>query len=355
MNERDSSNPKRLLSGVPADDHTLFTTRGTSALDTSGLRSFHQQPALLVQRGPVVGAWFRFPDDVDVVVVGRGEEATFQVKDVSVSREHARFTLVRVDGAPLEARVEDLDSTNGTRVGGKQVTRPTLITDGDLIRLGDVVLRFRVMDSADVDFQEAMSRQVRNARKDTLTGLYSRRFMDEQLPGLMESHRRNRHPMSLLIIDLDHFKAINDTHGHLVGDEVLRQVAGAMQSAVRGDDMAIRYGGEEFCILLPGSDADQAFLIGERIRTAIAELDFNHLDADLKVTTSGGVACLGDREELEEWLQRADLALYSAKHAGRNQIHMAREAPPNSADEPVPSPQPLAALPRSQARGRRKT
>lgn len=329
-------------SNLPTEEHTLFTTRMGATGETSGIQGTAQRSALLVQRGPTVGDWYLFAEDATGVTVGRGDDADFQVKDASVSRAHARFHVELQDGGAPKVRVEDLRSTNGTRVGGVPISQPTDIDDADLIRIGDVVLRFRLMDSADVAFQEDISRQVRNARKDTLTGLYSRRYLDEQLPGLVKSHRRNQAALSLLIIDLDHFKAINDEYGHLVGDEVLWRVAEAVRATVRSADSAVRYGGEEFCVILPGTGRAEAARVGERIRQAISRLDLEALKPGMTVTASVGVADMGVDEEQFEWLQRADLALYSAKHAGRDQVHIApaavagEAAPPNLRRDTLP-------------------
>jgi diguanylate cyclase (GGDEF)-like protein len=311
---------------LPTEEHTLFTNRLGGTGETSGIYGAVQRPALLVQRGPTIGDWFLFAEEAARVTVGRGDDADFQVKDASVSRAHARFVVTRDEGMSLRVSVEDLGSTNGTRVAGVSTSGATQLDDSDLIRIGDVVLRFRLMDPGDVAFQEDISRQVRNARKDTLTGLYSRRYLDEQLPGLIKSHRRNQAPLSLLIIDLDHFKRVNDEYGHLVGDEVLWRVAEAVRATVRTADSAVRYGGEEFCVILPGTARPEAARVGERIRQAVSRLDLEALKTGMKVTASVGVATLAKDEELYEWLQRADLALYSAKHAGRDQVHIAPDA-----------------------------
>lgn len=308
----------------PTEERTVFTSRMAGTGETSGTQARRpQRPALLVQRGPTIGDWFLIAADAASATVGRGDDADFQVKDASVSRTHARFLVDRGSPGTPSIRVEDLGSTNGTRVNGTAVSQPALLQDGDLIRVGDVVLRFRLMDADDVTFQEAICSQVRSARKDTLTGLYSRRYLDEQLPILVKSHRRNEQALSVLIIDLDHFKAINDCHGHLVGDEVLWRVADALRGAVRSADSAVRYGGEEFCVLLPGTGRIEAARVGERIRQAISRVDLDSLDPGLRVTASIGVATLGPDEEVVELLQRADLALYSAKHGGRNRVHIA--------------------------------
>jgi two-component system, cell cycle response regulator len=317
------------------EEHTLFTTRGGGTGETANIGGSSQRPALLVQRGPTIGDWYLFPEGKGELVIGRGDDAAFQVKDASVSRGHACFLVTERDGAAALVHVEDLGSTNGTRVNGVIVEAKAVLDEGDLIRIGDVVLRFRMMDPADIAFQEDISRQVRNARKDTLTGLYSRRYLDEQLPGLMKAHRRNAQPLSLLIIDLDHFKAVNDDHGHLVGDEVLWRVAEAVRATVRSADSAVRYGGEEFCVILPGTARNEAARVGERIRQAIGRLDLSSLAAGLSTTASIGVAALDGEEELHEWLQRADLALYSAKHGGRNQVHIAPATVPPDTGEPA--------------------
>jgi diguanylate cyclase (GGDEF)-like protein len=297
------------------DEHTI-----SGGVDSSfGISPYSRLPALLVQRGPTIGDWHLFADTPEDIIVGRGDSATFQLRDASVSREHASFRVPPAGGVT----VEDLGSTNGTRVNNKSIDGTVGLEDGDLVRVGDVVLRFRLMDSADVAFQRDISTQVRNARKDAITGLFSRRYLDEQLPQLVKGHRRNQQPISLLMLDLDHFKRVNDDHGHLVGDTVLAKVAEAVQGAIRGADSAVRYGGEEFCIILPGTRQREARTVAERVRQAIEAIDFSDTQGDLKVTGSLGVATLAGHEEIREWLQRADIALFTAKHDGRNRVEIA--------------------------------
>jgi len=321
-----------------SEDNTLFTTEGTSG-DSSRPGSFgRRRPALLVQRGPTIGDWYLFEAKASSASVGRGDEADFQLKDGSVSRVHARFT-VNLASHPPRVSVQDLGSTNGTRVNGKLLHGPAELEGGDLVRIGDVVLRFRLMDAADISFQQDIAEQVQSARKDTLTGLFSRRYLDEQLPGLVKAHRRNNQPLSMMILDLDHFKSVNDAHGHLVGDEVLSLVASTVQETVRTADSAVRYGGEEFCVILPGTELAEAAQVSERLRAVIEAIDFSPLRQGLSITSSFGVATLDPSEQVHEWLRRADLALYAAKHGGRNRVR--------SADGPVIEstlpPEPVAA------------
>lgn len=306
---------------LETDEHTI--TGSGDSTSPIGL-PLTRRPSLLVQRGPTIGDWHLFSDGCTEVIVGRGEEANFQLRDASVSRSHATFQIAPEGNGAVT--LQDLGSTNGTRVNGRSVNEVVALDDGDLVRVGDVVLRFRLMDAADIAFQEDISRQVRSARKDAITGLYSRRYLDEQLPQLVKGHRRNDQPISILMIDLDHFKRVNDEYGHLTGDEVLASVAKAVRGAVRGADSAVRYGGEEFCVILPGTRLAEARAIGERVRTSIEELDFNSNRPGLHMTASVGVAALAEREAVHEWLQRADLALFTAKHAGRNRVELAPDS-----------------------------
>jgi diguanylate cyclase (GGDEF)-like protein len=122
------------------------------------------------------------------------------------------------------------------------------------------------------------------------------------------------------MIDIDHFKQLNDTHGHATGDEVLRAVGGAIISAVREDDVPARYGGEEFVVLLRNPGSDVAFEVGERVRVAVGALDLDHLGVD-RVSVSVGVAVSGHPDQpIDELIERADQALYRAKRAGRDRV-----------------------------------
>ncbi len=163
------------------------------------------------------------------------------------------------------------------------------------------------------------------AKRDALTGLYTRRYITERLPGLISSHRRNRVPLSIALLDLDHFKKVNDTYGHVQGDGVLFAVAEAVRSCIRGADIAVRYGGEEFAVVLPGASTEVAARVGERIRKAIADLRFPETRPPIEPTVSIGVATLVFEEEVEDWFERADQALYAAKAAGRDCVQIARD------------------------------
>ena len=162
--------------------------------------------------------------------------------------------------------------------------------------------------------EELLGQVQEMARHDQLTGLPNRRALEEQLPQEMARARRARAPLSLAILDIDHFKDYNDTHGHLAGDEVLRACAKAWDSALRGGDTIVRFGGEEFLVLLPDTEPEQAAEIVERLRTR----------TPMGQTCSAGLALWDFSESIDELLARADKALYLAKAGGRNQLAQAQ-------------------------------
>ena len=152
-------------------------------------------------------------------------------------------------------------------------------------------------------------------REDALTGLSNRRAILTQLAGMVSGARRHGHPLSIAVCDIDHFKRVNDTHGHKTGDEVLVATAHAMGTHLRQEDQLGRLGGEEFLVLLPDTDADAAMHAAERMRDEVA-----HAPAPVEVTVSIGTATWEVGETPEAFLQRADEALYAAKEAGRDRV-----------------------------------
>ncbi|WP_028452052.1 GGDEF domain-containing protein [Chitinilyticum aquatile] len=158
------------------------------------------------------------------------------------------------------------------------------------------------------------------ASHDPLTGILNRRKLDQELERWVEQSQQDGRELSLLMLDLDHFKSINDRFGHAMGDEVLRLVGRMLQHSSRNDDVIARYGGEEFCVLLPGADLHTAQLVAERIRLRIQQTDWAALHAELQVTTSIGIATLTGDDDACTLQKRADTALYRAKQAGRNRV-----------------------------------
>ena len=158
------------------------------------------------------------------------------------------------------------------------------------------------------------------ALTDALTGMQNRRYFDDALKEYLDEFRRIEKPVGLMILDLDHFKQVNDTHGHDIGDDVLRAVADCLKDMTRYHDVVARLGGEEFAVVAPNMDVEMMVRLAERIRKAIAGLAVRSGNVRLKVTTSIGLAVWDRRETAEDFFRRADQQLYQAKKNGRNRV-----------------------------------
>lgn len=177
------------------------------------------------------------------------------------------------------------------------------------------------------EIKRDMERIRREAITDGLTGLANRKAFDEQINRITREADREGDIFSLIMIDIDHFKAFNDTYGHQVGDQVLRLVAMTLVNEVKGQDMAARYGGEEFVIILPGTNSNAARAVGENLRKAVEKKEvINRSSGENlgQITVSLGVAQFYGNESVDELIKRADMALYSSKNKGRNQVSVAQ-------------------------------
>jgi len=251
-------------------------------------------------------------------VVGREAPADLIVTDSSVSRQHC---VVRV-GEDGRIGLVDMGSTNGTRVNQRAVERVVLKT-GDQIEVGTVVLRLDLLDQTELSHLEQVQAHLEARNRDPLTGLLTRTFLSEDLPLLAYRCDRARLPFTCAFFDVDHFKRVNDVFGHQVGDEVLQGVARLLLVGLRASDSCVRYGGEEVLIFMPGTDEDAALEVGDRLRRSIQGHDWSRTAAGLRVTVSAGVSQRDSNESLDDWIHRADLALYQAKANGRNRINRA--------------------------------
>lgn len=173
----------------------------------------------------------------------------------------------------------------------------------------------------------AYSQVKTKAEYDGLTRIHNRTSFDERLLEELKRHQRYRHPLSLLLLDLDHFKTVNDEYGHKAGDAVLRTIGRVLSQSLRSTDFAARYGGEEFVALLPQTSEDEAWLLADRLRSEIARQQFTAQGRDFKVTASIGVASLkpGSLSKVRDLVQEADAALYLAKNNGRNMVCMSSQ------------------------------
>lgn len=186
--------------------------------------------------------------------------------------------------------------------------------------LGIVAGRMRNDNRALITSQDKKKQFERQAYVDSLTGVHNRHWMADAFPRALRRCELNKTPFAIMIVDIDHFKRVNDTYGHLVGDIALKTVAKCMTERLRPHDLLVRYGGEEFAALFSDTSLEQAKIIAERLRTRIADTVIHHKDLSFQVTISIGIARTQHEEKLEDFIDEADQALYRAKELGRNRV-----------------------------------
>ena len=280
----------------------------------SELRARRQQvhAYLVVLAGTNLGEMYKIEGPESVV--GRAMSAQLRLNDDGISRRHCR--VLSIGGRVI---IEDLGSANGTLVNGEMIQHQEL-KEGDKIRLGaNTMLKFTYQDKLDETFQQQMYDA---ALRDGLTKCYNKKFFVDRLETEFAYARRHRTMLSLVMFDVDHFKRVNDNFGHLAGDAVLVHLARITQSMLRTEDVAARYGGEEFAIICRGIPLLNAGVVGERLRAAVEQHNFEFQGKRLPVTISVGVAALPEAEvdSPTALVGEADEALYEAKRSGRNRV-----------------------------------
>lgn len=271
---------------------------------------------LTVLNGTFVGRTYRLVNGR--LMLGRAADCDVVLDDDGVSRRHALFVV----GADGRVTLEDLGSTNGSLVDGELQT-VTELHGGERLSFGsDTLFKFEFRDSIEERYATHL---YESATQDHLTGVFNERFLRDQLQVEFAWHKRHQRPLSLIFIDIDRFKHINDRHGHLAGDRILRKVAERCQQVARAEDVFARYGGEEFICLLRETALGEARDLAERMRVAVGTRPFEFGKATdpstASVTISAGVAeTTDDIEQPEQLLGRADERLYEAKKSGRDQV-----------------------------------
>jgi len=276
------------------------------------LASPRNRATLTVLTGSASGRMYKLHPSM---TIGRAPVCEIRLEDDGLSRTHARF---RCEGN--EASVEDLQSRNGTFVNGERIRTITKILDGDKIQIGrTTVLRFSFADDLDESFHENM---MSSALRDSLTKLFNKRYLMDRLDSELKFAQRHETSLSLLMIDIDHFKKVNDTHGHLAGDAVLENMASVLLKAVRNEDVVARFGGEEFAIVLRAIGLEPATGMADRLRRLVENTVVESGGKQLKATVSIGVAGFPatQAKTVADLIDAADKALYRAKHAGRNRV-----------------------------------
>jgi diguanylate cyclase (GGDEF)-like protein len=309
-------------------------------LETTAPVPRERRPALVFLRGELLAV--PIPLERDEVTLGRALEADVRVNDARASRLHAIITTERdtVSGE-MRYRITDLGSTNGTIVNGQPITE-SYLQDGDKIVIGEHMLRFDMLDEIDREFQRQIHRLLVH---DDLTGLLTSKSFFSELRREAARAQVDGRPFCVLMMDLDFFKNVNDTYGHLAGNETLEEIGGVIMRALRAGDVAARFGGEEFAAFLLDADLNQGMIAAERVRAAVEEHPFpaarrGSPDEGLKhhMTISIGLASFPeDARDAIELVEMADSALYRAKRNGRNQVRSYRPQPPESEGAKLPS------------------
>ena len=295
------------------DDTTPDLDRVRSKTVVTSINRITEHPptkeaCLVVIYGPELGR--KYGLDSPSMTLGRSNKCDIQIDQESVSRAHSKIV-----NAGRAVRIRDLGSTNGTYVNDELVEERTLV-DGDFIKIGRTIFKFLSGGNIERAYHEEIYRLT---TVDGLTQIFNKRYFSEALAREIARATRYRRELSLVMFDLDHFKDVNDTHGHLAGDAVLKTLAITVKAKIRTEDIFARYGGEEFAIILPEIDGHNAHQFAEKVRRIVETTEFRFEATKIPVTISMGVATL-DLEEptAAALIRRSDERLYEAKSAGRN-------------------------------------
>ena len=295
---------------------------GTAVLDEpvggEGKTPTRREATIVLIHPPEMPIGRRTALDQDRMAVGREPGSAILLERDSVSRNHAELVRSEAD----RWTVRDLGSTNGTFVNERPVEageEGEALRNGDQVRFGDVV--FKYLSGGDVEsmyHQEVYQLSV----QDGLTGVHNKRYFMDFLERELASAHRHKNPLTLVMMDIDHFKTLNDERGHLCGDAVLKQLAQRISPRIRREDLFARYGGEEFAAILTITGLQGGIRFAENIRQMVARRPFGFEKAQLPVTISLGVTCMENEPSVdpEALIQRADQRLYEAKRGGRNRV-----------------------------------
>ncbi|WNG55605.1 GGDEF domain-containing protein [Archangium gephyra] len=287
-------------------------TRVTKISSIKELATPVEAECCIVQiHGPELGKKYAL-QEVEFTI-GR-EEGNHIVVDLdNVSRRHAM--IIRKQGRML---VKDLGSTNGTYLNDQEVTQETALRSGDLIKVGGSIFKFLTGDNVELQYHETIYTLT---IVDGLTGVNNKRYFLEYLEREMGRCHRYGRPLTLMMFDIDFFKKINDVHGHLAGDYVLRELSQTIKRMVRKEQCFARYGGEEFALVVPEDGLEKARIFAEKIRQTIEKKQFVFENQEIPVTLSLGVADMTpDMVEPLQFIKVADANLYKAKKTGRNKV-----------------------------------
>lgn len=279
------------------------------------------RPALVFLSGDLIAV--PIPLDRELVILGREIGADVRVNDQKVSRRHAMIvTTTDAETGETTYTLRDFGSRNGTLLNGEKI-REEVLQNGDKITIGEQLLRFDLLDEIDREYQRHIHRLISH---DDLTGLLSSRSFFSELRREAERAKIADQPFCVLMMDIDYFKNVNDTYGHLTGSKTLEEIGDCIIKCLRSGDAAARFGGEEFAAFLLDAEIAQAMVAGERIRKEIEAREFTVIRQGSpaethRVTISVGISAFpDDSSDPIELVEMADSALYRAKREGRNRV-----------------------------------
>ena len=270
--------------------------------------------------GKLLGTRFRLSPG-HTLEIGRAASADIAFPNVpSLSRCHARLEY-----SGRTVSVEDLGSTNGTFVNDRRIRSARTLKSGDRFQTGTIHFKFLQGRDVEQSYHDAIEDL---AMRDGLTEIFNKRKFDKDVEREFARARRYNRELALVLFDLDHFKAVNDTYGHSAGDAVLKQLAARVSTMIRAEQVLSRIGGEEFAILCPETSAEDAGLLAEKLREAIASEKFRHGSHGISITCSFGIAGLRPGADGAEALsEEADRALYLSKKRGRDRVTVQKLSP----------------------------
>ena len=298
------------------------------------------RPALVFLSGDFLAV--PIPLEREEVTLGRALEADVRINDAKVSRKHALIKTLQkpdADGGEPTYILTDLASRNGTFLNGQRVTQE-ILQNGDKITIGEHILRFELLDEIDREYQRQIRRLLSH---DDLTGLLSSRSFFSELRREASRPDAEKRPFCVLMMDVDYFKNVNDTYGHLTGSKTLEEIGQCITQILRSGDVAARFGGEEFAAFLMDAELTQGLVAAERIRSTIEQQQFSVIRQGRptqthRITISIGVAAFpGDSSDPIELVEMADSALYRAKREGRNRVRAYRNLSEAEARKSLPA------------------
>lgn len=296
------------------------------------------RPVLVFLNGDLLAV--PIPLEREKVILGRALNADVRINDVEVERQHARIiTLPDPENSTATYILTDLKSASGTYLNGDRIEQETLHS-GDKITVGEHILRFELLDEIDREYQRQIRRLLAH---DDLTGLLSSRSFFSELRRETARAKQEKQTFCVLMMDIDHFKNVNDSYGHLTGSKTIEEIGMCITQTLRTGDAASRFGGEEFAAFLLNAELPQALIAAERIRNLIETQAFSVIKNGKPtgihhVTISIGVAIYpNDSEDPIELVEMADSALYKAKRLGRNRVCAYRQISDEELKKPMPS------------------